>query len=197
VSSRSPGTIAGWRRRGPWESTDVRDGNRIDAEVTGDGVDFDLVAERAVEQLIDAETRQPMNRTITGHGGRAPPGQNTRTLSAESRWPVSLALKIFQPLALARREARPMARITVRLPHSLAECLGRAPQVRRDHCRTAHSSAWASPWSSIIRTARAPGPLAKDRLGRPIDPILPRHEVSQKPGTIQLTPSLSFLSKDP
>jgi hypothetical protein len=126
-----------------------------------------------------------MNRTITGHGGRAPPGQNTRTLSAESRWPVSLALKIFQPPALARREARPRARITVRLPHSLAECLGRAPQVRRDHSRTAHSSAWASPWSSIIRTARAPGPLAKDRLGRPIDPILPRHEVSQKPGTIQ------------
>ena len=43
------------------------------------------------------------------------------------------------------------------------------------------------PWcSSTIRTARA-RTSGENRLGRPIDPILPRNEVSEIPGTIQLT----------
>ncbi len=82
------------------------------------------------------------------------------------------------------RQARPMAGITLRLPHPLAERLGRAPSFGATDCSTAHSEAWAARCSSTIRTARS-RTSGENRLGRPIDPILPRNEVSEKPGTIQ------------
>ena len=57
------------------------------------------------------------------------------------------------------------------------------PSFGATDCSTAHSEAWASWCSSTIRTARS-RTSGENRLGRPIDPILPRNEVSEKPGTI-------------
>ena len=58
------------------------------------------------------------------------------------------------------------------------------PSFGATDCSTAHSEAWASRCSSTIRTARS-RTSGENRLGRPIDPILPSNEVSEKPGTIQ------------
>ena len=59
------------------------------------------------------------------------------------------------------------------------------PSFGATDCSTAHSEAWASRCSSTIRTARS-RTSGENRLGRPIDRILPSNEVSEKPGTIQL-----------
>ena len=45
------------------------------------------------------------------------------------------------------------------------------------------AEAWASRCSSTIRTARS-RTSGENRLERPIDPILPSNEVSEKPGTV-------------
>ena len=57
------------------------------------------------------------------------------------------------------------------------------PSFGATDCSTAHAEAWASRCSSTIRTARS-RTSGENRLGRPIDPILPSNEVSEKPGTI-------------
>ena len=59
------------------------------------------------------------------------------------------------------------------------------PSFGATDCSTAHSEAWASRCSSTIRTARS-RTSGENRLGRPIDPILPSNEVSEKPGTVQI-----------
>ena len=58
------------------------------------------------------------------------------------------------------------------------------PSFGATDCSTAHSEAWASRCSSTIRTARS-RTSGENRLGRPIDPILPSNEASEKPGTVQ------------
>ena len=58
------------------------------------------------------------------------------------------------------------------------------PSFGATDCSTAHADAWASRCSLTIRTARS-RTSGENRLERPIDPILPRNEVSEKPGTIQ------------
>ena len=58
------------------------------------------------------------------------------------------------------------------------------PSFGATDCSAAHSEAWASRYSSTIRTARS-RTSGENRLGRPIAPILPSNEVSEKPGTIQ------------
>ena len=57
------------------------------------------------------------------------------------------------------------------------------PSFGATDCSTAHAEAWASRCSSTIRTARS-RTSGDNRLGRPIDPILPSNEVSEKPGTV-------------
>ncbi len=64
------------------------------------------------------------------------------------------------------------------------------PSFGTTDCSTAHSEAWASRYSSTIRTARS-RTSGENRLGRPIAPILPSNEVSEKPGTIQCTEHIS------
>ena len=59
------------------------------------------------------------------------------------------------------------------------------PSFGATDCSTAHSEAWASRCSSTIRTARS-RTSGENRLGRPIDPILPSNEVSEKPGTVHV-----------
>ena len=78
-----------------------------------------------------------------------------------------------------------MPSITLHLPHPLPQRLRRAAELRRHRLqhREAHAEAWASRCSSTIRTARS-RTSGENRLGRPIDPILPSNEVSEKPGTI-------------
>ena len=44
---------------------------------------------------------------------------------------TDLALQLLQPLPLARRQARPMPSITLRLPHPLPQRLRRAAELRR------------------------------------------------------------------
>ena len=61
------------------------------------------------------------------------------------------------------------------------------PSFGATDCSTAHAEAWASRCSSTIRTARS-RTSGENRLGRPIDPILPSNEVSEKPGTIHTPP---------
>ena len=107
----------------------------------------------------------------------------------------------FRRISFARFSSRTSRSSSFNRSRSLVVRPGRCPASRcacRTHCRsvsavqpsfgttdcsTAHSEAWASRCSSTIRTARS-RTSGENRLGRPIDPILPSNEVSEKPGTI-------------
>ena len=81
-----------------------------------------------------------MNLTITSLGGRAPPSRNTPSQSQDLvRAPQLevLALELLQPRPLVRRQSGPLTRVTLGLPHPVAERLGRAAQLlgnRADRC---------------------------------------------------------------
>jgi hypothetical protein len=68
-----------------------------------------------------------MNWTITCRGGRARLGKIRGRLPQDLVGPLQLtdvALQLFQPLALAGRQPRPIARVTLRLPDPLTKRLG-------------------------------------------------------------------------
>ena len=107
----------------------------------------------------------------------------------------------FRRISFARFSSRTSRSSSFNRSRSLVVRPGRCPASRcacRTHFRsvsavqpsfgatdysTAHSEAWASRCSSTIRTARS-RTSGENRLGRPIDPILPSNEVSEKSGTI-------------
>ena len=108
----------------------------------------------------------------------------------------------FRRISFARFSSRTSRSSSFNRSRSLVVRPGRCPASRcacRTHFRsvsavqpsfgatdysTAHAEAWASRCSSTIRTARS-RTSGENRRGRPIDPILPSNEVSEKPGTIQ------------
>ena len=94
-----------------------------------------------------------------------------------------LALQRDQAFALARRHpARwPVSRSAWR-PH-LRSVSPVMPSFVATACSAAHSYRGAGRCSSTSRIARSRTP-GENRLGRPIDLILPRTEVSEKPGTL-------------
>ena len=140
---------------------------RVDP-AAGDGGDTSTGRSAALLQIDSTPKRSrwsSMNATIapTWSGGRAPPGRKTRTPSAESRSPASArdSRAPAPPAARARSSsARPLAGVTLRLPHPLAQRLGRA-------C-PASSPPPAAPPTPTGAPAAAPSPSGRRAHAPPV-----------------------------
>src|SRR5215213_1411148 len=121
-------------------------------------------------------------------GGRAPPSQNTPMPSSGSHWPAAArGLQGLDPLLLRRVRASPQALVALGLPIPLAQCLGRAADLRRDR-------ADGRPLRGVV------APVFQDHPHRPLpdlrrkavrrllrhDPILSTVGASAKPGAVHL-----------
>jgi hypothetical protein len=115
-------------------------------------------------------SRRPAGRARTRAPASSPLGQPTKAdpRPSTARSPVPVHQR---RLAITRRQARALARVSLSLAHPLAQRLGRGAELGRHRLQR-----------GPLRWMRR---ALLHRLGRPIDPILPRTEVSEKVGALQ------------
>ena len=129
-----------------------------------------------------------MNATITSVGGRAPPGRNTRTPSAGSRWRASARRlsrsSSFSRCALVGRQAGALAGIALGLAHPPPQRLGRAAELLGRSTRSPPTATDARRRArGTIRTARS-RTSGEYLLGRAMGSILSTNGPSDETGTV-------------